>query len=281
MLNFFISIVVFAFSAFLLAVSIRYGMTGAVRLDSWLSSKSKNNFVGYNWHYRIPFSIGTIPEYFYAMVLGKNNYFKTNWWALKTASFLSVLLFIALLKDRTGVANYYSLLFLGDRGISAFVTSGTFIWYLNIISFLYLALAILIANESIKIAGIYAPIRILYFGILSFFMASLTITVLSVIIFVSILYLTYKIIKFLFFSNKQKSQQNDNEESAGDILNKGFSEFKPDLYTWEADRKNHQTNKKQKQKPRRKPVITRRKVTKKQIPDEIIHEEDIPRLHPD
>jgi hypothetical protein len=281
MLNFFISIVVLAFSAFLLAVSIRYGMIGAARLDSWLSTKSKRNFKGFDWYYRIPFPVGTIPEYFYAMVLGKDNYFKTNWWALKTSSFLSVLLFIALLKSRTSVVNYYSLLLSGDQGITAFATSGTFIWYMNIITLSYLALFILICVESVKMAGIYSPIRIIYFGILSIFLANLTVAVLSVIIFVSIVYLVYKIVKFLFFKNNNTSQQYNEEETAGEILNKGFSGFKPDLYEWEAERKAQRKNEKVKQKPKRNPVITTRKRIVKREPEVVIHNEDIPRLHPD
>lgn len=279
MLNFFISIVVFAVSTFLLAVSIRYGMIGSERLDSWLSSKSGRNFEGFDWYYRIPFSVGAIPEYFYAMVLTKDNYFKTNWWALKTASFLSVLLFVALLNNRTGVADYYSLKFLSDKGFVAFFTSGTFVWYLNFVSLAYLALAILISIESVKISGIYAPIRIIYFVILSVFMANLTIAVLSIIVFVSLVYLAYRVIKFLFFSNKKK--QHSEEETPGEILNKGFSGFKPDLYEWEAQRKTNPRKTRTTKKQKRKPIITRRKTTRKQKPEVVKHDESIPRLHPD
>jgi len=281
MLNFFISIVVFAFSAFLLAVSIRYGMIGAERFDSWLSSKSGHSFEGFDWYFRIPFSLGAIPEYFYAMVLGKDNYFKTNWWALKTASFISVLLFVALLKNRTGVADYYTLNFLGGNGITAFFTSGTFVWYMNLVTLSYLALAVLISIESVKIAGIYAPIRVFYFGVLSLLMANLTIAVLSVIIFVSVIYLAYKVIKFLFFNKNKKVEKVEDDETAAEILNKGFSSFKPDLYEWEAKRKSQRKNKKVKQKLKRKPVITRRKRVVKQKPEVIAHNDDIPRLHPD
>jgi hypothetical protein len=279
MLNFFISLVVFAVSTFLLAVSIRYGMIGAARLDQWLMYKSRNNVDGFDWYYRIPFSVGIIPEYFYAMVLGKKNYFKTNWWALKTASFLSVLLFIALLKSKTAVTDYYSLLFLGDKGITAFITSGVFVWYMNFITLSYLGLAILIGIESIKMAGRYAPIRIFYYGILALFMAFLTLAVLSVIILVSLIYLGYKLVKFLFFSKNIKFQEE--EKSASEILNRGFSGFKPDLYEWESDRRNKIRFAQTKQKQRRKFKIKRRIITVNQKSKVTFHDEDIPRLHPD
>ncbi len=283
MLNFLISIVVFAISTFLLAVAIRYGMRGAERFDSWLLTKSGLDFTGFNWYYRIPFAIGVIPEYFYAMVLGHDNYFKYNWWALKTASFISVLLFVAMLQSRGAVASYFSLSFLGERGVLAFFTSGTFIWFLNFITLMYAALAIVVIIESIKLAGVYAPLRVLFYGFHCFLMANLTVIVLTVIVFISIIYLIYKVIKFLFFSNnrKRKVTAEAEDESAGEILNKGFSGFKVELEDWEANRKTTSTARKVKSKPRRKPVITRKKrpVTHKE--ESINTEDDIPRLHPD
>lgn len=281
MLSFLISIVVFSISIFLLAVSIRYGMKGAARLDQWLSRKSQRNVEGFNLYYRIPFSVGIILEYFYAMVLGKENYFKTNWWALKAASFLSVLLFIALLKSRTGVTDYYTLLFLGDKGIVAFVNSGTFVWYLNFITLAYLILSIFIGIECIKMSGWYAPIRILYYGLFAFLMANLTLIVLSVIVFISIIYLAYKVVRFLLFNRKKQSQKYENEETANQILNKGFSGFKTELLEWESARRNKIRFAQTKQKQRRKPLIIRKKTTVKQKPKIVFHDEDIPRLHPD
>ncbi len=275
MLNFFISIVVFAASTFLLALGIRYGMMGAERLDSWIQSKSGRNYDGFDWYYRIPFTLGAIPEYFYAMVLGKPNYFKTNWWALKTSSFLSVLLFIGILHSRSAVASYYSLKFLGETGIQAFFTSGTFIWYLNFITLTYVALAVLVLIESIKMGGLYGLLRAAYYGLFCLLMANLTMAVLSLIVFVALIYFAYKIIKFLFFSDrKNRSNQTEDEESVGDIFNKGFSEFRPDLADWEASRKSHHRSE-TKPKTRRKPIITRSKAIVKE------HDDSIPRLHPD
>lgn len=281
MLNFFISIVVFAVSTFLLAFSVRYGMIGAERLDRWLSIKSGQNFQGYDWYYRIPFRLGAIPEYFYAIVLQRENYYKTNWWALKTSSFLAVLLFIALLQNRNGVINYYTLGFLKEEGITAFFTSGNFIWYLNFLTLMYLGLAVLLLIESIKVARHYAPLRIIYYGFLCFIIASLTIAVLTTILFIAVIYILFKVIKFLFFSNK--NTEYDEDETAQDIFQGGFSQFRKDLVEWEKSRKSNHKNRRSKQKPKtkRKPIITRRKRTVKHKPEEIVQNDDIPRLHPD
>jgi hypothetical protein len=278
MLNFLISIVVFVVSAFLLAMGVRYGMMGAERVDSWMLSKTRRSFQGFDWYYRIPFSFGTIPEYFYAMVLGRENYFKTNWWALKTASFIAVLLFVALLKSRATVVNYYSLSFLGDQGIATFFTSGTFVWYLNFITLMYLTLAVLVTIESVKMTGLYAPVRRVYYGFLCLMMANLTLLVLGVIVFVAVVYFIFRVVKFLFFSNRRKHQDQEDEESAGEILNKGLAGFKPELYEWEANRKSHILKK---TKPMRKPIIIRKKpvITRKPKPE--MHDDDIPRLYPD
>ncbi|PJB59194.1 MAG: hypothetical protein CO098_04680 [Bacteroidetes bacterium CG_4_9_14_3_um_filter_41_19] len=279
MLNFFISIVVFGVSTFLLAVSVRYGMAGAERIDHWLLLKYSRRFDGFNWYYRIPFAIGIIPEYFYAMVLGNANYFKTNWWALKTASFISVLLFVALLKSRGMVLSYYSLSFMGERGVLAFFTSGTFVWYLNFITLIYVGLAVLIVIESVKMGGMAGLLRAGYMGLMCLLMSNLTLAVLSVIVFVAVIYLIYKVIKFLFFPSNKRNQDDD-DESAGEILQKGLSGFKSELYTWESERKS-QPKRTEKKTIVRKPVITRKKSTVKRTTQKIDHENDIPRLYPD
>ncbi len=281
MLNFFISIVVFSISTFLLAVAIRYGTMASGRLDAWLLSKSGKDFTGFQWYFRIPFAIGAIPEYFYAMVLSRENYFKLNWWALKSASFISVFLFIALLKSRSAVASYYSLDLFSDQGWMALFTSGTFIWYLNFITLMYLALAVIVVIESIRMAGIFAPIRVLYQGLLCVLMANLTVITLSVIVLISVIYLIYKIIKFLFFSSKsQNASARDDDESAGEILSKGFSGFRAELYEWEANR-TPASYTETKPATRHKPVITRKKRTVKPKVEPMNEEDDLPRLHPD
>jgi len=277
MLNFFISIVIFAVSVFLLGLSLRYGLKNTTRIDDYFSQKSNSNFSGFNWYYRIPFSVGVIPEYFYAMVLGNENYFNRNWWALKTSSFISILLFIAGLKSCSAVYAYFNLEFMQENGILGFFTSGNFVMFMNIIVLLYLALFVLICIESIKMHGIYAPLRILTYSILSVLMANLTIITISLIAFITVVYVIIKIIGFLFFSSSKRRRKDNDEESAGSILINGFREFKTELYEWERKEKpintNNNSNNTKRRKPK-KPKIRRVRKVKKS-------DDEIPRLYPD
>lgn len=277
MLNFFISIVIFAASVFLLAVAIRYGLRGATRLDDYFSQKHNSEYPGFGWYYRIPFSIGTIPEYFFALVLGHDNYFRRNWWALKTASFIAVLIFVAGLKSRSAVAAYFSLGFLQDKGLAGFFTSGNFVIFMNIIVVLYLALFVLICIESFRMHGIYAPIRIFVYSMLSLLMANLTVITLSIIVFVSIAYIAIKIIGFLFFSSRRRrrrEQEEKEEETAGSILGGGLRDFKAELYAWEQEESNRP-------KPTTKVERKTKRIKRKRPKIKRTYGGDIPRLHPD
>lgn len=274
MLNFLISIVIFAVSVFLLGLSLRYGLKNTTRIDDYFSQKSNSNFSGFNWYYRIPFAVGVIPEYFYAMVLGNENYFNRNWWALKTSSFISILLFIAGLKSRSAVYAYFNLEFMQENGILGFFTSGNFVMFMNIIVLLYLALFVLICIESIKMHGIYAPLRILTYSILSVLMANLTIITISLIAFITVVYVIIKIIGFLFFSSSKRRRKDNDEESAGSILKNGFREFNTELYEWERKEKPINTNNNSNNTKRRKPKIRRVRKVKKS-------DDEIPRLYPD
>ncbi|NOX84850.1 MAG: hypothetical protein GXO86_02620 [Chlorobi bacterium] len=277
MINFFLSILFGVVSGFLLAVSIRYGLRGASRLDDFFSDKRNSNYSGFEWYYRIPFSFGVVPEYFFALVLSYDNYFKRNWWALKTASFISVLLFIAFLKSRSAVTAYFSLDFLKEGGIGALFTSGSFVMFMNIIVLLYAALFVLICVESVRMHGVYAPVRIVVYSLLSWMMASLTLITLSAIVFIAVVYVVIKVIVFLFFSSRRRrkrAEEEEEEESAGFVLGKGFRAFKTELYQWEREEKNrtgtkNRTERTSKRIKRKRPKIKRS------------YGGDIPRLHPD
>ena len=280
MINFLISMVVFAASVFLLAVSARYGLMGAGRLDNYFSQKNNSAYPGFQWYYRIPFSLGVIPEYYYAIVLGHDNYFNRNWWALKTASFISILVFIAGLKSRLAVSDYFSFSFLQDKGIIGFFTSGNFVNFMNIIVALYVVLFILICIESIRMHGIYAPIRIIVYSLLSVFLTNLTIITLSIIVFVAVVYIVIKVIWFLFFSSKKrKKEEEEDEETASTILSGGLRDFRAELYQWEKEEKTKpitsykpETTKATK---RKRPKITRRRKRK------VTTANEVPRLYPD
>ena len=265
MINFIITLVLIAFSVFLMIISVRYGLAGAYRLDNYFSQKNNSNYSGFQWHFRIPFLIGVIPEYFYAIVLGYENYFNKNWWALKMASFISVLVFIAGLKNRTALSEYFSFSFLNEGDITSLYTSGNLIILMNIVVVLSIALFILICIESVKMHGFYAPIRIITYSILSILLANITVVTLSLIIFISIAYIVLKIIGFFLFSSDKKKNEDDSEETAGSILMGGFREFKADLYEWEATENSIKEDKKDLDKIvlGKKPKITRRiKVSK-------------------
>lgn len=283
MMSFLIKIVLFAVSAFLLAVSARYGLIGARKMDGYFSQKNNSNYPGFQWYYRIPFSFGVVPEYFYAIVLGHENYFTKNWWALKTASFISILVFIAGLKSRSMVSAYFSFGILQDKGIIGLFTSGNFVNFLNIIVLLYVALFVLICIESIRMHGVYAPVRIVVYSMLSLFMANITVIALSIIVFVAVVYVVIKIIGFLFSSSRRRRRRSvrdeEEEETAGTISSGGYGEFKTELYQWEEEEKSNPTvsyrPEKTEKTKRKRPKITRR------IKRRTVQDDEIPRLYPD
>ena len=277
MTNLFISILTFSVSVFLIGLSLRYGLKGAGNLDNFFSERTGRSYTGFNWHYRIPLSAGFIPEYYFFLVIGPANYFKTNWWAIKTSAFISVFLALAILNNRTTVFNYYSFQLILNQGFISLFTSGTFIWYLNIITLLYLALFTLIAVESVKMHGFYSPIRIFIYSFLSFLMTDLTVIVLGLIVFITAVYIAYKVIKFLFFSNKKSYSRNNNDadEEVSGKFRKGLALFRQEVLEWEMEMEATIPVKRKNKRP--KITISRRKETVK----ESTYKSDIPRLHPD
>ena len=279
-MNVIISIILFLVSVFLLALSVRFGLKNVVRLDSYFSQKNNSNYPGFQWFYRIPFSVGVIPEYFYAVVLSYESYFKRNWWSLKTASFISVLVFAATLKNKSAVYHYFSLGFVKENGISALFTSGNFVIFLNIIALLFVGLFVLLCIESIKMHGVYAPIRILTYGFLSFLMADLTIIALSIVIFLTVVYILFKILKFIIFSYRYRRRYRYyyEDEKPDKSLEKGYREFKAELYVWEKEEKTEDLVYDEisaEQTIRKRPKIIRRRKSKMRS------KREIKRLHPD
>ena len=273
MVDFLIYIVVLLASVILLALSIRYGFKSALRLDN----NSNNNFEGFNIWLRIPGTIGMIPEYFYAIILGYENYYNPKWWPLRISSYLSVFLFLAGLKSRSLVIDYFSFNLINAKGIGILFTGGTFIWFLNIITVLYLLLFTIIVIESIKINPKKAILRILAYIFLCIMMANISLMTVSLIFIISIIYLIIKIIWFLFFNSSRKRKNKNDEESAFDILGKGFREFKLDLKRWENENKSGFfafKNLQFKSKPKKRKVRIKRVVSSN-------NNDEIPRLHPD
>ena len=279
MLNFIMYLFVFAASVFLLAVALRFGLKGAAIWDEKIVNKANRTFTGFMWFYRIPFAIGVIPEYFFWLALGNNNYFRTNWWALKTSSFISFLVFLALLSHRSEVELYYSFTAIAESGLTAYFTSGITFWYLNMLNLMYLSVFILIIIESIRMHRWYAPLRIIMYTVFSLQLVALTMISLSLIIIMTLLYVAYKIIKFLFFSKRRKKYQEeeDDDEDISETLNNNYRIFRAELYAWEDERKSARSSIKKEEET----IIKRKKPRIKRKPRSKPKNNDIPRFHPE
>ena len=194
---------------------------------------------------------------------------------MRTASYLSFLIFIAALFSRTAVQNYYSLSFLQEHGLSILFTSGSSFWYLNIVNGLFVLLLVMLCIESIKMHGWWAPFRIFFYSVLSIFMASITLIVLILIIAASILYIAYKIIKW-FMSSRRRIKVDEANDDTNEKLNNTYRSFRAELYEWEKERKAIRPVKKEK---RKKPVIKRSRKKIERDPSPL--NDDFPRIHPD
>ncbi len=278
MIKFLLYIISFVGSVFLFSMAINYGLKLAENWDTRITQKINRSFDGFNWFFRIPFSIGVIPEYFFYLVLRAGNYFKTNWWALKLFAFNTFLIFIAIISNNSVVNKYYSYSYYAENGIGSLFTSGVTFWYLNLLSIIFIAIIILIIIESVRMHGWYAPVRIILYSSLSILMALVTLMVLSLIITITVLYMAYKVIKFLFFSSSRK--KNTDEEDVSDQLNNNYRRFRAELYDWESDFK---STKKTVRREVKKPKITRKRPTIKRRPKPKVEprDDDIPRFYPD
>ncbi len=277
MLNFIMYLFGFAASVFLLAVALRYGLKGAGIWDEKIINKLNRTFTGFNWFYRIPFSIGVIPEYFFWLTIGNSNYFKTNWWALKTSSFITFLLFIAILSNGSEVESYYSFERIAEGGLMSFLTSGTTFWYLNLLMLFYSTVFILIVIESIRMHHWYAPVRIIMYSVLSLIISVVTFIILSLIILVTVLYIAYKIIKFLFFSKNRKRHKEEDDEDVSETLNNNYRIFRAELYAWEDELRSTRSS----IRKEKKTIVKRKRPTIRRKPKPKPKNADIPRFHPD
>ena len=277
MLRFILYLFAFTATVFLLSAAIRYGLKGATRWDQKISSKLGRHFTGFQWYYRIPFSFGVVPEYYFFLVIGRDNYFNANWWALKTSGFLSFLMFLALLFNKQETELYYSLQTLREGGlVSYFTTDLVTFWYLHLINLLFVSVIVLIVVESIRMHGWYAPVRIFFYSLLSFLMYVLTITVLVVIIMVTLLYIAYRIIKF-FMTSRRRRQEVDDDHDVSEKMNNRFRIFRAELYEWEAERittRSYRHKDRKTEVRRKRPKIKRKRKSRPK-------KDDIPRYHPE
>jgi hypothetical protein len=281
MLNFFMYFIGSLVAVFLLAVTVRYGLKGAGSWDERISYRQNRSFRGFNWFFRIPFAIGVVPEFYFFLVLGNNNYFKTNWWALKAAAFVTFMLFLAGLSNRGDLALYYSFA-AADAETPWLALSSLTFWYLSFINLLYLSIFVMVIIESIRMHGWLSPVRIGMYGLLSVFISVLTFFTLSMIILFTLLYVAYKIIKFLFFSSSRKRRaQEDEDDDVSEKLNNSYRIFRAELYAWEDELKGERKIKAEENKPkvkRKRPKIIRKPIPKRKPRAK---DDDIPRFYPE
>ena len=285
MLTFIMLLIGLAVSVFSIAMATRFGLRGANAWDQRICNKLNSSFTGFNWHFRIPLSIGVIPEFFYFIVLGNRNYFSTQWWALRAGSYLSLLLFIAAVFNRSAVESYYSLSTITENGITVLFTSGSAYWYLNMVNMLFIGLFVLIIIESIRMHRGWAPVRSILYITMSILMAVITLSVLILLIAVSLLYLAYKIIKFFMTSTRRRraAARDDDDDGASEKLNNNYRRFRAELYAWENDRKasrNERKTDRNEHKENKKPVIRRKRPKIKRKPKSKPKDDDIPRFYP-
>jgi hypothetical protein len=260
-----------------MAYACRYLLKASFSWDTMICKRRKSSFCGFRKHFRIPWSIGVIPEFFYFLVLGRKNYFNARWWALRAGSYISFLLFLALLFARKTVVVYYSLANVREQGIIAYFEAGSSFWYLNVVNLLFVALILMIIIESIRMHAAWAPVRIVFYTILTFLMSAISVLVLALIISLTFLYIAYRIIKFFFTSRRRTRIDIDDDDSPSDHLNNRFRMFRAELYAWERERK----SKKSEDLQLEKTVIRRKRPRIIRKPKDHSRDKDIPRFHPD
>ncbi len=266
---------------FSISLAIRHGLKGAFAWDRKISRRLNSTYLGFRRHIRIPFAVGVIPEFFYFLVLGRNNYFNARWWALRTASYISFLFFLAALFRQSLVRAYYSGALWAEDGFTTVIQNNTGALYLSMVNALFGILLVLILVESIRMHKGWAPMRFIFYSVLSAMMALVSVAVLALIIAISFLYLAYKIIMFFLSSRRSRTVENDDGEGAREKLNNAYRRFRAELYAWEKNRKQERKVEEKTETERPKPVIkrTRRRIEPK--PKEKNNHGNIPRIHPD
>ncbi|MEE4256231.1 MAG: hypothetical protein V2I47_04265 [Bacteroidales bacterium] len=276
MLRFILYLIAGTAAVFMLSYTIRYLLKASHSWDTWICKKRGTSFCGFRWHYRIPWAIGVVPEFFYFQVLGRNNYFNARWWSLRASAYISFLLFLAIIFAKNTVADYYSLSYFRENGILAYIEGSSSFMYLNLVNFLFVALFILILIESIRMHAGWSPVRLIFYTLLCAMMAFVNVLVLALLISFTFLYVCYKIIKFFLTSRRRYKVDVDDDDSPSDKLNNRFRRFRAELYEWERERKATI----EVEKEERKTVIKRKRPRIERKPKKKYIDDDIPRIYP-
>jgi len=171
----------------------KYGLRMAGKLDKRLSIIVHHSFPGFQWYFRLPFRAGILTEYYFFLIIGKKNFFKTNWWPLKMFAYSSLLLFFAFLFNRTGVIHFYRYSIVSfDTGFLAENMNFLF-WYLTGILIIDLIIIMLLLTESVRMHLWLAPVRIIIYLCLSILFSLLALFTCLVLLFFPLMYIVYRI----------------------------------------------------------------------------------------
>jgi len=198
---------------------VRYSLKMLSRFDRFFTKRYPHTSKGFRWGIRLPTRVGEVLEFYFYVIIGKKNYMNYSSWPVKLTLIISVFLFLAMLFGRSFVTDYYTF---AMEGPNPYLTGGSNVWFLHLVNFSYFAVLVLVAVDSIKMMGYFAPLRILYFAVVM--AASVGASVLSFSLFIafSVFYLIIKILGFFFRSRRRYRHEKEQKPS---LLAKHYARF--------------------------------------------------------
>ena len=145
---------------------IRIGLILGRRLDLCFRKILQSRFRGFTGYFRLPFRIGLILEFSFYLILGRKNYWQSNWWSLKCTAYIMLLFFPVLLLSCQHTLSLISLILLPDGLLTLFETNTFLSWVLVVLMSAETLVIILLVVESILMHYFLAPVRIVLYSIL-------------------------------------------------------------------------------------------------------------------
>lgn len=197
---------------------VRYSLTLLSRFDRFFTKKYRHTSRGLKWGIRLPTRVGNLLEFYFYVIMGKKNFMNYSSWPVKLTLIISVFLFLAMLTGRSFVTEYYTL---GLEWPTGYFSGGSKLWFLHLVNLSYLGVIALVAVDSVKMMGYFAPLRIGYFFIVM--LASVGASVLSFSLFIafSLVYLVLKVIG-IFLTGGRRSYKREKKPS---LLAKHYARF--------------------------------------------------------
>lgn len=232
MLGFFHRILIVIGITIALGVIIRLGLRLIHYVDRRYMPVGKKDFEGFTWYFRLPGRVGDLVEYYFYFLLGNRDFFSRRAWPIKIAGFLSLLLCIAFLFKYRFARDYLMLENL-DQGISYYVHSGFWGWYINTIVIGFIILVALIIAESIRMGGKRAWLRPGIYIVLSVLTTACTYLFMASLVVVGILYIIVRFIISLVARRRVIHGESGWLERNFKIMT--FSTFREALKMWETE----------------------------------------------